>query len=76
MKLNVSDTGEAKNMPGVQTKVNDFGYTDGIAYLDKNQYIVQYETMIAGFAELPGYERGISIRGAPYDYRFNRMSYS
>ena len=30
---------------------------------------MQYAKMVDGLAKLPGYERGVSIRGAPYDYR-------
>ena len=33
--LNNSDVNNIRNRDGVQTKVNDFGYTDGIGYLDK-----------------------------------------
>ena len=32
--LNITDLNDIKNRDGVQTKVNDFGYTDGISYLD------------------------------------------
>lgn len=34
-KLDISDVKNIKNRAGVQTKVNDFGYTDGIGYLDE-----------------------------------------
>ena len=34
-KLDISDVNNIKNRAGVQTKVNDFGYTDGIGYLDE-----------------------------------------
>jgi len=67
--LNITDIDDICDREGVQTKVNDFGYTDGIGYLDKNHYVLQYELMVAGIEALPGYRRGISIRGAPYDYR-------
>lgn len=70
IKLNVSDVKNIRNRDGVQTKVNDWGYTDGIDYLDKNKYVIQYAKMVKGLAELPGYERGVNIRGAPYDFRY------
>ena len=33
--LNITDLNDIKNRDGVQTKVNDFGYVEGIGYLDK-----------------------------------------
>ncbi|XP_063679907.1 phospholipase A2 group XV-like [Bolinopsis microptera] len=69
-RLDISDVSDIKNRAGVQTKVNDFGYTDGIGYLDEHQFVVQFEKLIIGIEKLPGYTRGISIRGAPYDFRY------
>ena len=42
IKLNVSDVRNIRNRDGVRTKVNDWGYTDGIDYLDK---VCHYESL-------------------------------
>ncbi|KAL5258335.1 hypothetical protein ACHWQZ_G008986 [Mnemiopsis leidyi] len=35
-----------------------------------HHFVVQFEKLIVGLEKLPGYQRGISIRGAPYDFRY------
>ena len=61
-----------ENTPGVLTRIPGFGNTSSIEYLDPalshpGEYFAQFVTsLVKEF----GYQRGFSIRGAPYDFRY------
>eukprot|EP00731_Ephydatia_muelleri_P026959 Em0018g1059a len=69
-----NETGQYGNTPGVETKVPGFGDTSSIEFLDParkwfepTQY---FYALVQHFVEF-GYERGKTIRAAPYDWRFS-----
>lgn len=58
------------NPPGVQMRVPYFGNTTGIEYLDPSTtYVGEYFGSFVQALVDTGYERGKSIRAAPYDFR-------
>ena len=58
------------NVPGVQMRVPYFGNTTGIEYLDPaTTYVAEYFGSFVHALVDTGYERGTSIRAAPYDFR-------
>jgi len=69
MLLNFTN-GDFKDRDGVQSRVNDFGGTEGIENLDKNGYYPYFRDLIMGITSIPGYKRGMNLRAAPYDYRY------
>ncbi|OQV12159.1 Group XV phospholipase A2 [Hypsibius exemplaris] len=63
-------TRKTTNQVGVQIRVPGFGDTNTIEYLTKtklpsSKYFAPIVEMLVG----AGYQRGISVRGAPYDFR-------
>ncbi|XP_046386151.1 phospholipase A2 group XV-like [Ischnura elegans] len=63
-------TRTTSNSPGVDIRVPGFGNTSTVEWLDPSQaspsaYFKMIANELVGF----GYERGTSIRGAPYDFR-------
>ena len=58
-----------KNSPGVQTRVPGFGHTDSIEYLDEDKLIKYMLPMVDALVSW-GYERGTTVRAAPYDFRY------
>lgn len=58
-----------KNAPGVETRVPGFGTTETIEYLDTQNLIAYFKSIVDTLVSL-GYERGVSVRGAPYDFRY------
>ncbi|XP_063678821.1 phospholipase A2 group XV-like [Bolinopsis microptera] len=63
-----------QNRDGVETKVNDFGGTGGVENIDKNGYYPYMKAVVDGIAAIPGYERGVNLRAAPYDFRYGANS--
>jgi len=63
-----------QNRDGVETKVNDFGGTGGIENIDKNGYYPYMKAVVDGIAAIPGYEKGVNLRAAPYDFRYGANS--
>ncbi|XP_041375530.1 phospholipase A2 group XV-like [Gigantopelta aegis] len=61
------------NSPGVDTKIPGFGKTEHIEWLDPDVHVhyssTSYYNPIVEALVLWGYERDVSIRGAPYDFR-------
>ena len=56
--------------PGVKVRVPYFGNTTGIKYLDPcvshpGEYFATFVSALVS----AGYEEGVSLRGAPYDFR-------
>ena len=59
------------NNVGVQTRVPGFGQTDTVEYLDGTSYpVVKYFAPMVDYLVALGYERGVSVRAAPYDFRY------
>lgn len=58
------------NSPGVETRIPGFGNTSSVEWLDpsKTSYGAYYKDIVEALVAV-GYERGISVRGAPFDFR-------
>lgn len=70
-------TGQNRNAPGVETRVSGWGETSTVEYLDPSwtawalKDVGNYfGTMVSKMVESWGFERGKTIRAAPYDFRF------
>ena len=57
------------NAPGVETRIPGFGVTDTIEYLDTDHLIKYFAPVVDALVSW-GYERGVSVRAAPYDFRY------
>lgn len=57
------------NAPGVETKVPGFGNTDTIDHLDTDNIVAYFSPMTDTLVSW-GYERGVTVRAAPYDFRY------
>ncbi len=57
------------NSPGVEVRVPGFGETETVEFLDTDKTMESFYTFVEYFVA-KGYERGKSIRAAPYDWRF------
>ncbi|XP_070574884.1 lysosomal phospholipase A and acyltransferase-like [Ptychodera flava] len=58
------------DMPGVSVAIPDWGNTSSVEWLDPSK--VSYGSYFAPLVDKMvalGYERGVSVRGAPYDFR-------
>ena len=66
-------TGRAKNAKGVTTRVPDFGNTTAIEWLDPYLHgpAIYFYPFVDSLCRLLGYERGKSLRAAPYDFRYD-----
>ena len=62
-------TNKLKNVPGVEIRVPGFGETYTVEYLDDEKAIPYFASMVERMVSW-GYERGVSVRAAPYDYRY------
>lgn len=58
-----------KNSPGVETRVPGFGNTDTIEHLDTDKLVPYFAPMVDALVSW-GYERGVTVRAAPYDFRY------
>jgi len=71
MKLvydNVTRT--TSNSKGVEIRIPDFGNTASVEWIDPSQaYEGAYFKDIANTLVALGYQRNVSVRGAPYDFR-------
>ena len=54
----------------MQIRVTGFGDTHSVEFLDSYGYLVPYFYYFVDFFTKHGYVRGVSIRAAPYDWRF------
>jgi len=63
-------TRRTSNSPGVETRIPEFGNTSSVEWLDpsKSAYGAYFKDIVESLQPL-GYERGINIKGAPYDFR-------
>ncbi|XP_074629609.1 lysosomal phospholipase A and acyltransferase-like [Acropora palmata] len=66
-------TNKLKNVPGVEIRVPGFGETYTVEYLDDEKAIPYFASMVQRMVSW-GYERGVSVRAAPYDYRYGPES--
>ncbi len=64
-------TDQITNSKGIKTIVPGFGDTPEIEHLDSSSWfpIVKYYKPMVDFLVKHGYERGLNLRGAPYDFR-------
>ena len=62
-------TGRTENPPGVQTRVPGWGSTSRIEYVGNSSLGSYFVTLVNALVDEMGYERDVSIRGAPYDFR-------
>ncbi|XP_069183296.1 lysosomal phospholipase A and acyltransferase-like isoform X1 [Procambarus clarkii] len=71
MKLQYDNvTRTTRNAPGVETRIPGFGNTSTVEWLSKDHlYVLSYFHDIVSSLIPLGYERGVSVRGAPYDFR-------
>jgi len=65
-----STTRRTQNSPGVSVRVNGFGKTESVEYVDpaKIHGTNYFDSLVKQFVAL-GYERNRNIYGAPYDFR-------
>lgn len=78
MKLTYDNsTRKTYNSPGVDIQIPGFGNTTTVEYVDPSQVAVTgyYNVLVNAFVAA-GYERGVNIRGAPYDFRKSPSEYS
>jgi len=76
-------SGVNRNAPGVETRVMGWGQTSTVEYLDPSwtawalKDVGNYfGVMVSKMVESWGFERGKSVRAAPYDFRFAPPSQS
>lgn len=65
-------TGLAENSPGVTVRVPGFGTTTGFEELDPSipaHKSAAFYNMVEALVDV-GYERNVTLRGAPYDFRY------
>lgn len=65
-------TRKTENMPGVQLRISGFGRSEAVEWLDPSftkSLAGAYFKDIANALIAKGYERNITLRGAPYDFR-------
>ncbi|GAU96520.1 hypothetical protein RvY_07951 [Ramazzottius varieornatus] len=65
-----NETGRSEDAPGVEVRVRGFGNSTSVEYLDTSRIsLSKYFADIAAYLVAKGYQRDVSIRGAPYDFR-------
>eukprot|EP01116_Phalansterium_solitarium_P006167 TRINITY_DN18470_c0_g1_i1.p1 TRINITY_DN18470_c0_g1~~TRINITY_DN18470_c0_g1_i1.p1 ORF type:complete len:444 (+),score=94.60 TRINITY_DN18470_c0_g1_i1:48-1334(+) len=57
------------NFPGVETRIPPFGGIEGIEYVGKGTTGPVWDVIVDTLVSAAGYEVGLNIRGAPYDWR-------
>eukprot|EP01087_Luapelamoeba_hula_P022934 TRINITY_DN834_c0_g1_i4.p1 TRINITY_DN834_c0_g1~~TRINITY_DN834_c0_g1_i4.p1 ORF type:complete len:461 (-),score=55.55 TRINITY_DN834_c0_g1_i4:129-1511(-) len=62
------------NATGVEVRVPNYGGLDSIAYLDTDKQLGMWNTSVQILTDL-GYQPGLNLRGAPYDWRTSTTSY-
>jgi len=59
------------NTPGVSTRIPGFGSTYSIEYIQPGASFTAYFNVLVDFlVNSAGYQRNVSVRGAPYDFRY------
>jgi len=72
IRLVVDSAGHATNAPGVETRVPGFGSTETLEELDPSipaHATGAFYKMVSALVAR-GYERNVTVRGAPYDFRY------
>jgi len=72
IRLVVDEKGQATNSPGVTVRVPYWGTTTGFEELDPSipaHKSAAFYNMVEALVKV-GYERNVTIRGAPYDFRY------
>lgn len=65
------------NAPGVEVQVPYFGTTKGVSYLDPSLYHPgEYFAEMVAALENIGFEENISLRAAPFDFRYAPSKYT
>jgi lysophospholipase-3 len=64
-------TRKTTDRPGVEIKIKGFGDTDTVEYLDSSRYSLTgyFNVIVDALVKRYGHQRGVSVRGAPYDWR-------
>uniref|UniRef100_A0A8D8BUJ3 Group XV phospholipase A2 n=1 Tax=Culex pipiens TaxID=7175 RepID=A0A8D8BUJ3_CULPI len=63
-------TRKTSNSPGVTIRFPGWGYSETVEWIDTSHAAVSaYYVNLANALVQNGYHRGVSIRGAPYDFR-------
>ena len=63
-------TRTTRNNDGVETRIPGWGNSTTVEWLDPSQYSVSgYFANVAKRLVAMGYERGVNLHGAPYDFR-------
>ena len=59
-----------RNTPGVETRIPGFGNTSTVEWLDPSQRspTAYFKDIVNAILPL-GYERGVTLKGAPFDFR-------
>lgn len=69
-------TRKTQNVPGVETRVPGFGSSETVEWLDPSHASAgAYFKDIGNTLVSLGYQRNLSIRGAPYDFRKGPSNY-
>lgn len=60
-----------ENSPGVDILIKGFGDTDQVEYIDSSKLSATsyYSPIADALVQKAGYERGLNLKGAPYDWR-------
>lgn len=66
--------GVFSNTPGVETRVPGFGEGHTLDYVDNFSYIHYFKDLVDAVMSLPGAQDGVSVRSAPYDFRYSPPS--
>lgn len=63
-------TRTTRNAPGVETRIPGFGNSSTVEWLDPSMRSPTgyFKDIVTAMIPL-GYERGVTVRGAPYDFR-------
>lgn len=70
-------TRTTSNSPGVDIRIPGWGNTTSIEYVDPSRVpVTEYFGKLVVALVSDGYERGVSLRGAPYDFRKAPSMYS
>ena len=68
------DDGVFSNTPGVETRVRGFGESSAIDYVDTSHWISYMRDLVEGLLSVPGAQRDVTVRAAPFDFRYSPPS--
>jgi len=66
--------GVFSNTPGVETRVPGFGTSHSLDYVDDTHFISYFKDLVDRVLSLPGAREGVTVRAAPYDFRYSPPS--